>query len=160
MSSNTTTVPVPPARWFTGPDRERIQEIQERAAQVSANAGPFPGLAVEPDPDEARRTCEQIQAGSRRTTNDNLATAAAIAEDKAKRANLRAGKEFVRGLNRARVLLRQAAAIKPDDTVGEFAAYLAHQIDQAVERASSEVVPDAAPSLPEVPGVGKEADRG
>jgi hypothetical protein len=130
---------------------------RQRAEWFPCTAEKELNLAVEQDPERARAFGNAIQAASRRTGSDNLAAAAAIAEDRAVRANLRAGREYVRGLNQAGALLRQAAAIKADDTVGEFAGYLADQIEREVAKASSTLAPDAAPSLPEVPGNRKEA---
>jgi hypothetical protein len=113
-----------------------------------ATSTPLPQRRQRTEPERARAFGDAIQNASRRTSDNSLATAAAIAEDKAVRANRRAGREYVRGLNRAKGLLQRAAAIKPDDTVGEFADHLAHQIEQAVERAESTVVPDPTPALP------------
>lgn len=150
MNTNTTTntSATTPAGL---PDRRQRTEWFPRTAAKE------PNLAVGADPDRAQKLGEQIQAASRRLEPGQLAVAAAIAEDKANRATRRAGKEYVRGLNRAGALLRSAAAIKADDTVGEFADYLAHQIEAEVVRAASTVVPDPAPALPEVPRAGTGA---
>lgn len=146
MSAETT---ITPATSTSLPQRRQQTEWFSRHGNTPPTGWQ---IAVEQDPERARAFGNAIQDASRRTDDDSLATAAAIAEDKAKRANQRAGKQYERGLNEAKGLLERAAAIKADDTVGEFAGFLAHQIDAEVARAESTVVPDPAPALPEVLG--------
>ncbi len=131
-----TSLPVPPRAWHTDLDRQRIAA---EAARVSKGAGPFPGLAVEQDPERARRLGRQVQAASRRAAADGFAPIPPDTRD-----------ERVLQLWEAANCFTRAALADPGGPIGEKARRWASEARALV--AELVVAPEASRIRPEVPG--------